>query len=267
MGLTPVADRLADLVDLERQLGELFNELATATSGDPRAESMLRSLSSTATDHGRRLQGRLQELGVNLAPRRPSLIDVPRPSRATTTLGAVHAASTSLNHVVVAYAILHIVAHRFFDSTGEGNTADLAEEHLRAYTGAAQQINQILSDTVVIELGLEGHECRCQCPSCALGICLCSPHGTSTVVQAWRETSPGPAGPGIEVRPVRQDSPAAQAGLGTGDRVVAADANEIEDETNLGVMQETIRSHSSGEPIELDVVRADKKTTVIVSCP
>ena len=41
--------------------------------------------------------------------------------------------------------MLHATGHRFFD----GETSDLVEAHLRGYTGAAQEVNQLIADAVV----------------------------------------------------------------------------------------------------------------------
>src|SRR2546427_10468032 len=89
--------------------------------------------------------------------------------------------------------VLPAVAHRFFDSRGEGNTADLAEGHLRDYAETAQALNRIVSDVAVWGLGKAGQECQCKCPSCGLGVCLCSPHGMNTVAAVWREVCATPA--------------------------------------------------------------------------
>jgi hypothetical protein len=167
----------------------------------------------------------------------------------------LHIYDSAFTHMAFGYTMLHAVAHRAYDSQGEGNTADLAEEHPRRYAGAAQEIDQLISDVVVAELDATGNECRCQCPSCALGICLCAPHGTATVNKAWRETTPAPVGPGIEVRAPRSGSPAAQVGLSKGDRIVAADGQQLPTDLDIIILQTAVRGHDSGESILLDVVR------------
>ncbi len=55
--------------------------------------------------------------------------------------GAFRSLYTSLNEALVGYASLHAMAHRAFDSQGPGNTADLAESHLRTHARAIQELD------------------------------------------------------------------------------------------------------------------------------
>lgn len=127
--------------------------------------------------------------------------------------------------------------------------------HLRRYAGAVQEINQLLSDVVVWELGSAWEEWRCQCPSCGLGMCLCAPHGTITVNRGWRETTRGPRGPGIEVRPPRIGTPAVRAGLAASDRIVGADDRELATDVDTMTLQKAVSAHEPGQPIRLEVLR------------
>jgi C-terminal processing protease CtpA/Prc len=198
---------------------------------------------------------------------------LPRPAgiNGASQTGAVstglHEVYSALNHVGFAYAIVHVVAHRFFDSQEEGNTADLAEEHLRRYAAAIQEINQLVSDTVASEMTRAGQECRCGCPGCGLGICLCPPHGINTINLAWQDTSPSPEGPGIRVRRPRSGSPAAREGLREGDRIVTADGQEIPTDRDIPILQKAIREHGSGQPVQLEVLRDQDKRSVTLIRP
>jgi hypothetical protein len=176
---------------------------------------------------------------------------------------ALQALYGRLNEAAFGYAALHLVAHRFFDSRGEGNTADLAEKHLGSYARAAQTIGRLSSDVVIEELDRAGEACRCQCPSCSLGICLCSPHGSNTANDVWREALRAVAeygGHGIRVRPPRARSSADRAGLRSGDIIVAVDDQEIQNEgwDSIGRQQDAIRKHQSGELVQLRVQRASR---------
>jgi len=187
--------------------------------------------------------------------------DVPGEGRPQTVSGALQTLNTLFNQAAFGYACLHLVAHRFYDSVDEGNTADLAEKHLRSYAEAAQGISQLLSDVVIWELGNLGQQCQCRCPSCSLGVCLCSPHGTNTVRDLFRETAPAEAeqaSRGIRVRPPRAKSAADRAGLRSGDVLVAVDNEEIENEgwESLRKLQDAIRKHQPTEVIRLRVHRA-----------
>lgn len=96
-----------------------------------------------------------------------------------------------------------------------------------------------------------------------MGVCLCALHGTITVNKAWRETSPAPFGPGVEVRAPRRGSPAAQAGLSKGDRIVAADGQQLPTDLDAPVLQATVRAHAPGEPITLEVLQENGDTSQI----
>jgi len=267
-----VAGYLADLAHLEEDLEALLTEYAAAR-GDTKVADLLGRLPPMAAEHRQALTRRLSELGASHAaapswvgplPRTPKMPSAPGSS---TGLSALHGAYGALNHVALGYAILHTVANRFADGDEEGNTADLAEEHLRRYAGVIQEITQLVSDAVVAELGEAGQECQCQCPSCGLGVCLCAPHGTNTINQAWQQTSAPPRGPGIGVRRPRSGS-AAWTELREGDRVVAADGQQIGTEADLRVLQQAIREHASGEPVELQIVRGEgRRSTVPVVRP
>lgn len=255
-------DCLADMVALEAQMQRLLAEHAEDVRGHPGAEAALKRFRAMADDQRDALRARLSTIHgsevdepVWLVPLDHRLAVRGGRGHRTMLRRALHAAYSGFNHLALGYTILHAVAHRFYDSLEEGNTADLAEQHLRRYAAAAQEINHLISDVVVWELGSEGEECACQCPSCGLGICLCAPHGTKTVVQAWRETTPATASPGIEVRLPRTGSSAAGAGLMAGDRVIAVDGQQIATDLDTMTLQNIIEGHPSGTSVRIDLLR------------
>ncbi len=105
---------------------------------------------------------------------------------------------------------------------------------------------------MVFELDKEGLECRCGCPSCGLGLCVCASHGTLTLNQAWRETAPAATPGGVSVRPAVANSAAARAGLREGDVIIAVDDKEVR---SIADQQAAIRKHESGDEITLRVRR------------
>ena len=261
-----VSEYVADLIVLEGQVQKLLADHADDVIDHPGAAAAFAGFREMVEGHRESLAARLSDLGGTQVDEPLHLLALPATSERPAPMAAasnrvsraLHAWSSAFNHLAVAYAVVHAVAHRFYDSQGEGNTAeDLAEVHLRRYAGAVQEINQLLSDVVVWELDSTGEECRCQCPSCALGVCLCAPHGTVTLNRAWRETIPAPAGPGIEVRPPRAASPALAAGLIAGDRIVRVDDQELASELDTLTLQNAIRAHEPGEAVRFDVVRGE----------
>ncbi|HTE83760.1 MAG TPA: PDZ domain-containing protein, partial [Dehalococcoidia bacterium] len=98
-----------------------------------------------------------------------------------------------------------------------------------------------------------------QCPACALGLCLRSSHGASTVRQAWRDTeTPAPDG-GLRIREPRSGSEAQRVGLRADDQVVAIDATAIATDLETSDVQRSIRAHDSGDIIVLTVRRGQEE--------
>ena len=173
-----------------------------------------------------------------------------------------------LNRTALGYAILHAVAHRYFDGPQQGTTAELAENHLKDYAEMVQSINIAISETTIREIGRLGQECQCQCPSCALGLCLCSPHGMNTVVDIWRAAADIPTAKGtggMGVRPPRHGSPAASARVQSGDSVVTIDGRDVKDESwdSIRTMQNAINVHQVGETIRIRLRRETGDTEEI----
>lgn len=172
-----------------------------------------------------------------------------------------------LNEAALGYAVLHAAAHRALDSQAEGNTATLAEKHLRAYAAAIQEIDALSSDVAVREMSSAGAECRCQCPACSLRLCLCASHGTDTVRQAWRETLPPAREGGLRVRQPHSASEAERVSLREGDHLVGIDDKEIATDLDLTAIQGAIRAHPAGEEIRLKVQREGKTLDLIARRP
>ncbi len=173
-----------------------------------------------------------------------------------------------VNQAALGYAILHAVAHRYFDGPQQGTTAELAENHLKDYAQMVQSINVAISETTIREIGRLGQECQCQCPSCGLGLCLCSPHGTNTIVDIWRGSVGIPVTKGtvgMGVRPPRHGSSAAGAGIRLGDSVIAIDGRDVKDESweSIRTMQEAISGHQAGETVRIRLRRGTGDTEEI----
>src|SRR5438132_7239439 len=165
-----VVNLIDELIEHERRLEEKIDASAFPSTMQSGAVSLLGGLRATSRHHREALGRQRERIGVEA----PSA-QMPPSAR---LLGEVYAA---LTEIAFTYAVLHARAHRAYDSQGEGNTADLAESHLRAYTAAIQHLDMLSSDLVVSELGSIGEDCLCQCPACGVGLCLCAPHGMGTV--------------------------------------------------------------------------------------
>lgn len=240
-----VVNALDELVALERRLEEIVERAtASAPAMHSEAASALEGIRATNQRQRAALEAQRQRIGVQA----PSARALP----IAHSLGMVYAA---LNDLAFGYSVLHAQAHRAFDSQADGNTADLAESHLRAYTTAIQQLALLSSDIVVHELASGSHDCLCQCPACSLGLCLCASHGTNTVRQAWQETIPPLADGGLRVRRPRAGSEAERAGLVEGDHILAIDGHEIKTDLDTSAVQTAIRAHAPGDTVRLRVRR------------
>ena len=98
-----------------------------------------------------------------------------------------------MNEAIIDYTTLRILALRFRDSpvTGEENTADLADLHIRDYVGAVRKISRLIHDVVVWELEQEDHSCNCTCACCGMGVCICNVYNRETLNlgTTYRKTS------------------------------------------------------------------------------
>lgn len=247
-----VVARVADLLALEERMQEALDRVPQVAREHGDVNAALSRFRKQAASHADALRTRL-----------PGGSGHPRPESSgsesiSATLARLH---LLISEAAYGYAVLHAVAHRYFDSQAEGNTADLAEGHLRDYAGAVEAITHLASEAAIWDLSRGARDCRCQCPSCGLGVCLCSPHGANTVGDIRRDAAAlgaqQPAG-GIRVRPPRQASAVQRAGIGPEDVVVAVDDREIPGETWDGIklLQSTIKGHAHGDTIRLRVRRA-----------
>lgn len=262
--------QLAKMLECERQILASLEPLSKPLKDHPSSLALLGRLRSTAEEHMESLKSRM--LGIDLGTR-----DSPLPTGVATVVpqdseepltpsSALQVLYGLVSHATFGYSVLHVVAHRQCDSgwaIEQGNTADLAEDHLKEYARALEVLQLISSDVAVWELSREGLECRCVCPSCGLGICMCGTHGTATVLEAMRPPIM-PAGDsrdaGLSVMsPPRSGSEALKAGLNRGDFIVGIDGESLgggtDISTSISAYQKALRQHGSGEDIRLQVRR------------
>ena len=263
MGNGQNSDRLqqliANMVDLEIQIEDALVRWLPQVQGYEEAALAVKRFQTMAKGQRDALEGCLQRLGGRDTGS-ASQFDVPtntgEPNAASK---ALHAITTAFNHAAFGYAMLHTVAHRFNDRTGEGNASDMAEQHQRSYFQASQAVYQLIPDVVIGEMGESG-ECRCTCPSCSLGICLC----WHAHVDSLMPVSPADEG-GIMVRLPKANSAALQAGLRQGDVILAVDGQKVQAYQEL---QAEIRKHEPGDEVHLQTLRGPGgPQEIIVTCP
>ncbi len=256
------------MIALETRIGEAIDRILTGTVEHAGLASALKDFREVTKRQRGALQERLKQIQQPATTAATTKAGKPGERNTQTHSPALRDFQGLVNEAALGYAIMHAMAHRLYDSKEEGNTADLAEGHLRSYSHASQVLNRLISDVAVWELIIAGQECQCQCPSCGLGVCLCSPHGTNTVGDVWRETAAvyaEPAGRGMRVRPPRSNSAASRAGLHAGDVLLAVDDREVPDESwdSISAIQDAVKKHKSGETIRLQMRRATGETEEI----
>jgi len=155
----------------------------------------------------------------------------------------LRAVAAAFDRAAFGYTVLHSVAHRFYDVA----TADLADQHRRNYLQASGTLHRAVGDVVIRELQEIGQECRCQCPSCSPGICLC------WHVHAESETAgPHALAEGIMVRRPRAQSSAERGGLREGDVILTVDGQDVR---SYQEMLNRMRGRQPGEAAWLRVRR------------
>jgi len=136
-----LAASLQNAIRIEAQIDERAAQVLAATPKDDELRPLLEEIRTRTRDHRTALEAQLARRRGGEARGAPS------------SLVSLYGA---LNEAALSYGRLHAIAHRAFDSQGEGNTADLAEAHLRAHAAEIQQLNLGVSDVVVRELERSG---------------------------------------------------------------------------------------------------------------
>ena len=176
-------------------------------------------------------------------------------------LGVVY---TILQEAIIGYSTILPIAIRAQDSwvmADKGTTAHISRQHMQDYLGIVGQITAVIHDVVVWELEKDGFVCRCTCPSCSIGVCVDAISSRSILCEAWTAARPPVAEHGIELKPPRPGSAAAEARLLPGDVIVAIDGEKID---TLPVLQRLIRDHKAGDLMEFSVQRKTGEAKVVV---
>ena len=261
---------LASMVALESQIETTLAEIVARGTGHPDADTLLGRIHAMGKDQHAALDARLEVVrsegsGSNAWGTIPDFSDLTRATgrgSANSVSFALHIVYTMLNHAIFGYTMLQALAHRYRDSKTAGgeNTGDVSEQHTRNYAAAVQEINQLIHDVVLWELSQSQDECRCTCPSCSLGVCLCSVSSRAILNSAWADTAPVRQD-GILIQTPKSGSAAAIAGLREGEVVMAANGQVLHTPQDL---QGVVRKHLQGEDITLRVRREGVETLDIV---
>ncbi len=155
-----ISDWLGDVVALEthveeamdRQL-ELQPESAGIASAFKRFHDTVRASKSRAVDYqkqyGSTAGNPVIKAGSNLLGKAAGVIDKIRNDSVSK---ALRDDFTAFSHVAIAYTMLHTTAMALDDRA----TQDFAEQGLKTYAGLIQDVNQVIPESVVLDLQSDG---------------------------------------------------------------------------------------------------------------
>jgi hypothetical protein len=253
--------QMAYMIALESRIADMFTKRLEDLEANQKVSGLIEEIVRSAKEQKSALINRLSEVG--------SSASIPELSGKNTgeiedylASSALQDAYTALNEVIIGYTTLSIIAKRSRDSAviGDGNTTDIADQHMRNYIANVRSISDLLHDVVISELDHDGHSCECTCACCGIGLCICSTYNRETLSNAWVEAIPfADEGDVLVVEP-RTGSPAAEAGLKQGDFIVAADGKDM---ASYATLYEIADAHKSGVEMDLTVRRASGDLTNI----
>jgi ferritin-like metal-binding protein YciE len=179
-----MVDYLGDLVSIEshieealdRQLG-LVKENTEASAAVHRFHDMVKANRDELQQHLDQMTGQkgnpVKEVGATLLGKAAGMIDKIRTEGVSKALRDDYVA---FNLAAISYSMLDTTAR----ALGDKKTAKLAEQGLRDYAGAVQEINQIISNIVVWELEKDGHQIESGAAEKA----------RRQIQKTWKETAP-----------------------------------------------------------------------------
>jgi hypothetical protein len=260
-GQDGLREGMSSMLALESRLEESLARLSADTTGYLEAPTVITELHSLVQEHWEALQTHLEGFGDTDVPPLDAAISAAFEARPNAqpgdggkgALADLRALATGFTETAFGYEVLHGLAHRFFQVP----TADLADQHRRDYLQAAQAVHRAAGDVVIQELQEAGHVCRCECPACGPGICLCWHIHVDPDVQG-----PGLATEGFVVRAPRPGSNAAQAGLRQGDVILTVGGHDV---STYQELVGKLREYQPGERVELRIRRgsADPQQLVV----
>jgi hypothetical protein len=263
--------QLAQMIVNETVIEQRLEKLIPAVSDHTEVTALLIGLQSLCKSHRRSLETRLsaisnkapsdQEAEANPISPIANVLGERGNYPVSTSLQVIY---TMLHQAVIGYSVLHPIATRFLDSpysSSEGTAYHLTRQHTFDYVQAIQQISRLLHDVVLWELDQTGLECQCVCPSCGVGICVCSLAGRSFLRNTWAEVGPIADSTGVYVQLPKQNSAAAKAGLRRGDVVIAVAGHEL---GSYGDLQSGVQNVEPGKEVHLTIRRGTDAPEVVV---
>lgn len=250
---------LTDLIAHETEIQKVAGDLSARVSGHPATHRLFAEIHQTSGDHLTAIRDRLgvPDNGAVMdgEPRRTDQTGFAERHPVSDSLCAVY---SLLSGAVIRYSAMQSIATRLLDSWAvaeKGTTGHIARGHTQEYVAIMGRIMDIVHDVVIWELENDGLECRCTCPSCNFGVCLCAVTGRGVLAAAFTAARPRGAESGVEVLRPRLGSAAERAGFVLGDILTAVDGVDIDAPP---VLQGAISDHETGA-IEFTVARDGKQ--------
>jgi len=242
---------MAYMISAEASIGLILEQLRDVASDHPELSAFVNDCIELAQTQRQAIELRLHEVAEQIELPETAVHEYPD-DHGLPLSTAIQQAHTAFDSAIVGYSILQLLALRHRDNylAGAGNTADLAVAHYQNYLGVMREINTMLHDVVVWELDRAGISCRCTCPCCDLGVCLCSPSSRSGLRDAWGTAIPDVDKAGVVVHPPRLKSAAAEAGLSAGDVIEAVDGEEVK---SLWTLHDVVESCAAGTAMKFRI--------------
>lgn len=275
-----VMRRLGAMIGLEWQILDVLDRQQAEVCEPAQAAAAVSQFREIATAQRDALRARLEAVGGGEASLGVAAANQPRAeaARPRPASAILQASISAFAEAIAGYSILYATARLMYDVA----TCDLAERHLHAYIQVLQAIIRLIPDVVGWELRQEGLACRCICPACSLGACLCIRNSVDLLRGEWGATPLGerspepnavdmllagwagvPSGQGVDLRSEpRPGSQLAEAGVHQGDRILSVDGQEVS--TN-GELQSAIRKHQIGEELTLRIERRAGEATEVLA--
>lgn len=250
----PILKRLTRLRSMETDLLDLAEDLRSTDAADPQVVPAASMVHGIAAGHGNALTELFRRRGTDLVAQ-------PVEARRVTD-GSV---STRLEHLVAAAAAM-VVGYEALYAAGrlqyEVELCDLADAHAAEWAGTLQSLSDLVPAAVHAELLEAGMTCRCMCPACGIGACLCTRNSIETIREHWGRPGLEPSD-GIELRiSPRPGSQLADASLESGDRVLTIDGEVVHTNSE---MQRALRRHPLGEAMPVQVARSGRTEEIGVA--
>lgn len=250
----PVRERLSRVRSVEMELIGRADRVGHSIAPDADVAAVASAVAALAADHVSALDAFAsgREAGIWIAPERARDAGDGDVSRLLVELAETAAAA------VVRYGALYAAGRIQY----EFELCDLAEAYGSDWAAALGSVEDLIPSAIHAELLVAGMPCRCVCPACGIGACLCTRASIAAIREHWGRPGLEPS-EGIELEiPPRSGSQLAAAGLAAGDRIVAVDGQLVHTNDEL---QAALRRHPLDEVVAASVVRAGRTEEILVA--